>query len=75
MKPNIEHVPEPAEAEIQHAAYMLWIESGRPVGHDLEHWFAAKELLRHHHGRALQRHRAPLSAPTLRSVPHGSTNN
>lgn len=43
--------PEPTDAEIQHAAYMLWIENGRPEGHDLEHWLAAKEMLCHRHGR------------------------
>jgi hypothetical protein len=38
---------EPAEADIQHAAYYLWIESGRAPGHDLENWLTARELLRH----------------------------
>jgi hypothetical protein len=41
----------PSEAEIQHAAYLLWIENGRPDGCDLEHWLAAKEMLCHRHGR------------------------
>lgn len=45
------HRPEPTEAEIQHAAYLLWIEEGRPEGCDLKHWLAAKELLLHRHGR------------------------
>ena len=43
--------PKPTEAEIQHAAYLLWIEQGRPEGYDLEHWMAAKEMLCHRHGR------------------------
>lgn len=42
---------EPTEAEIQHAAYLIWLEDGRPSGKDLEHWLTAKELLMHHHGR------------------------
>jgi hypothetical protein len=42
---------EPSEAEIQHAAYLLWIENGRPEGRDLEHWLSAKEMLCHRHGR------------------------
>jgi len=42
---------EPTENDIQHQAYLLWIEEGRPEGRDQEHWFAARELLRHHHGR------------------------
>jgi hypothetical protein len=44
--------PEPTEAQIQHEAYLLWLEAGRPAGHDVEHWLAARELLRHRHGRA-----------------------
>lgn len=43
---------EPSEAEIQHTAHLLWLESGQQPGHDLEHWFAAKELLRHRHATA-----------------------
>ena len=42
---------EPAEAEIQHLAHRLWLEEGRPEGRELQHWFRAKEHLRHHHGR------------------------
>ncbi|HRI83336.1 MAG TPA: DUF2934 domain-containing protein [Opitutaceae bacterium] len=42
---------EPTEAEIQKAAYYLWLESGCPEGRELEHWLAAKELLKHRHGR------------------------
>lgn len=54
------HVQAPTEAEIQHAAYMLWIENGRPEGCDLEHWLAAKEMLCHRHGRdAGTRRRVP----------------
>jgi hypothetical protein len=58
---------EPTEAEIQHAAYLLWIENGRPEGRDLEHWMAAKEMLCHRHGRDAQtRRRAPeIAAPAL----------
>jgi hypothetical protein len=43
--------PEPTEQEIQHAAYLLWIENGRPEGRDLEFWLAAREMLTHRHGR------------------------
>lgn len=42
---------EPTEAEIQHAAYLLWVENGRPEGSDLEHWLGAKEMLCHRQGR------------------------
>jgi hypothetical protein len=55
---------EPTEQEIQHAAYLLWVENGRPEGRDLEHWFAAKEMLCHRHGRdARTGERAPEIAP------------
>lgn len=48
MKTNtIAPHPEPSEEEIRHTAYLLWLENGRPAGHDLEHWLAARELLRH----------------------------
>ena len=44
--------PEPGEAEIQKAAYFIWLASGCQPGHDLENWLAAKEYLKHHHGRS-----------------------
>lgn len=49
-------VIEPTEREIQHAAYMLWIEEGRPEGRDLKHWLAAKAMLCHRHGRDAETH-------------------
>lgn len=57
--------PTPTEAEIQHAAYLLWLEEGRPEGHDLEHWLAAKEMLCHRRGRDAQTRRrvVEISAP------------
>jgi len=63
----IASVPEPTEAEIQHAAYLLWIENGRSEGRDLEHWVEAKELLCHRHGRdARTQRKAPeIAAPAL----------
>jgi hypothetical protein len=69
MKTKIVRKPpfrEPTELEIQHAAYLLWIEEGRPEGRDLEHWLAAKELLCHRHGRdATTRRPVPeIAAPT-----------
>lgn len=60
---------EPTEQEIQHAAYLLWIENGRPEGRDLEHWLAAKEMLCHRHGRDAKTRRA---VPEIAS-PAGST--
>lgn len=55
----------PTEAEIQHAAYLLWLDAGRPEGRDLDHWLAAKELLTHHHGRVhrSRRRAARIAAP------------
>lgn len=63
--------PAPTEAEIQHAAYLLWIENGRPEGRDLEHWLTAKEMLCHRHGRdALTRQPVPeIAAPALHARP------
>jgi hypothetical protein len=61
-------IAEPTESEIQHAAYLLWLENGRPEGRDLDHWFAARELLRHHHGRVVApRHHAPARIPATAS--------
>jgi len=37
---------EPSQAEIQHTAYLLWVEAGQPEGLDQQHWFAAREMLR-----------------------------
>ncbi|MCX6953601.1 MAG: DUF2934 domain-containing protein, partial [Verrucomicrobia bacterium] len=42
--------PVPTEEEIQQVAYRLWIEGGRREGVETDNWFAAEELLRHHHG-------------------------
>jgi hypothetical protein len=50
--PHTHHEPEPSEAEIQKAAYYIWLASGCQPGHDHENWLAAKEYLKHHHGRA-----------------------
>lgn len=59
---------EPTEARIQHAAYLLWIEDGRPEGRDLAHWFAAREMLCHRRGRdAHTRRPVPeIAAPSFR---------
>ena len=46
------HAQDPTEAEIQQAAYYIWLASGRLPGRDVENWLAAKEYLKHHHGRA-----------------------
>ncbi|GAB1488606.1 hypothetical protein MASR2M8_10520 [Opitutaceae bacterium] len=42
---------EPTEAEIQKEAYLIWQASGCEPNRALDHWLAAKELLRHRHGR------------------------
>jgi hypothetical protein len=44
------HSDEPLE-EIRHEAYMLWLKEGCPSGRELDHWLAAKELVRHHRPR------------------------
>jgi hypothetical protein len=38
---------EPAEAQIQYAAYLLWVEKGRPEGCDLDTWLSAEKTIRH----------------------------
>ena len=58
---------EPTELEIQHAAYLLWIENGRPEGRDLEHWLAAKEMLCHRHGRDSKTSRRAVEMPRAAS--------
>ncbi len=63
---------EPTEAEIQHTAYLLWLESGRAEGRDVENWLAAKELLRHHHAPAAgHKHRvfSPIPPPIPAAPP------
>lgn len=52
MKTKTHALPEPTEAEIQHQAYLLWLEGGCRPGRELDDWLAARELLRHHHGHA-----------------------
>ncbi|MBL9203142.1 MAG: DUF2934 domain-containing protein [Opitutaceae bacterium] len=61
--PHPHETPEPSEAEIQKAAYHLWIEGGRLEGVELDNWLAAKELLRHHHGVAHPSKKKPAAAP------------
>ena len=71
MKRKKAPVPrDPSEAEIQHAAYLLWIENGRPEGRDLEHWLAAREMLCHRHGRdaTTGRRAIEIEAPALTTV-------
>jgi hypothetical protein len=73
MNTNLRALPQnPTEAEIQHAAYLLWLENGQPEGRDLEHWLAAKEMLCHRHGRDAQtRRKAPeIAAPARFSRSH-----
>jgi len=69
------HVIEPTDAEIQHVAYWLWLESDRASGRELDHWLEAKELLKHSptHRDAAQKHLAiphPVPASTM-SAPLG----
>jgi hypothetical protein len=56
---------EPSETEIQKVAYRLWTERGCPAGIETENGFAAKEWIRHHHGR---RHMGPPQKAEIPSV-------
>lgn len=60
-------LPEPTEAEIQKKAYHLWIEGGCRDGSELDHWFAAKELLMHHHGRVVESRHQPAAKPSAKT--------
>jgi hypothetical protein len=53
---------DPSEQEIQHAAYYLWQEEGRPFHRDLEIWLAAKERLSHR-AAVPAKARSPRNAP------------
>lgn len=46
--------------EIRREAYLLWQKDGCPPGHELDHWLAAQEIVRHRH------HRAPASPDDAR---------
>jgi hypothetical protein len=63
MKASHRTTTEPTEQEIQHAAYLLWVEAGRPDGRDLEFWHAAREMLLHRHGRDASTGRAAPEVP------------
>jgi hypothetical protein len=64
--------PEPAEADIQHAAYFLWEKAGRPQGRDQEFWFAARERLRHSVAVKAVVHKLPrVAASTARNAQPG----
>jgi hypothetical protein len=67
--------PAPTEEEIQHAAYMLWLEEGRPEGHDLDHWLAAKEMLCHRHGRDAHTGRRAVEISPPAAVKHAAGKN
>lgn len=56
------HGGEPLE-EIRHQAYLLWQQEGCPTGRELDHWLAAKEIVRHH-----RHHSAPASPDDSREA-------
>jgi len=61
---------EPTEAEIQKAAYYIWLAGGCLPGRDLENWLAAREYLKHHHGRPPTRARVAGGNPDAPLPPH-----
>ena len=65
MRKSKTYTTDPTEAEIQHAAYLLWIEEGRPEGCDFAHWLAAKELLRHRPHRTADHYRPSPATPLI----------
>ncbi len=70
---SVPTLPEPSEAEIQKVAYRLWMEGGCLQGVERDNWFAAKELLRHHHGRAPGRTKSHAEAPPTAVFPTVAT--
>jgi hypothetical protein len=65
----------PAEAEIRHLAYQLWLAEGQPAGRELEHWLEAKARLSQHPAsittQAARRRRHPFSGmPAPVGRPH-----
>lgn len=68
---------EPSEAEIQKVAYRLWVEGGCQEGVESDNWFAARELIRHHHGRVPDHPRhhaeAPAAAPASAAAARAGT--
>ena len=72
MKTKPTSVPtfaEPSEAEIQKVAYRLWVEGGCQEGVESDNWFAARELIRHHHGRVPDHPRHHAEAPAAAPAP------
>lgn len=72
MKPRF-LPPEPTEQEIQHSAYLLWEQAGRPAGRDWDFWLAAKERLKHRApagtgGRRRPPTRGGLSEKSIRAI-------
>ncbi len=56
--------------EIQRVAYWLWLESGRVQGKELDHWLAAKEIVKHRLVRESQvHHRHSLPHPIPAELP------
>ncbi len=66
------HGGEPLE-EIRHQAYLLWQQEGCPDGRELDHWLAAKELVRHrrHHPAPADETREAPIRPTEKLVESG----
>ena len=56
---------EPTEQQIQHAAYFLWEEAGKPAGQDLAIWLAAKERVKHRAPAHVSAPRGPATADGL----------
>lgn len=44
-KRAMQQIVRPTENEIATDAYQLWLDSGRPIGSDREHWFRAEAML------------------------------
>jgi Protein of unknown function (DUF2934) len=66
---NTKPIPDPSEEEIQKQAYLLYLASGSVPGRDVENWLAAKELLKHRHGKSGGRSRKPKKTTEIHFPP------
>lgn len=67
-KPHCDEWPscEPREEDIRLRAYQLWLADGQVHGHELEHWFAARQLLMDETVKARPKHRRKPAARHVR---------
>jgi len=63
----------PAEEQIRELAYQMWEQEGRPEGRDVEHYFAAKQMLEEQEAAQAQASRPWTSSPAPATTRRRST--